>query len=450
MTAPSENTSRRQFLKCSGALAAGSALAGAVPKVHAAEDNTIRLALIGCGNRGRGAAANAFNTSEQGPIKLVALADLFPERLAATEKILTSRFAEHFDAPAERQFQGFDAYKPAIDCLRPGDVAMLTGHTAWRPVQLEYAVSKGVHVFMEKSFATDPPGVRRILKAGEEAEKKNLKIASGLMCRHSHARHELLKRIRDGALGDIQLIRAYRLEPTFLLPAKPETASELHWQIQRFIHFHWVSGGLFAEMDIHQIDEMCWIKDQWPVTAFGMGGRNPDHNNRSQILDSYHVEFTFADGTKATDDARYISNTYTDFATYVHGTKCAAQISWRPHQRDELFLFKDQRIAKDNIAWTAPRDVATPWDAEWEVLIDAIRNDKPHNEARHSALSNLAAIMARAAIHSGKLATWDEAMASDFQWCDYVDTMTEESPPPILPDEEGYYPVPNAGQWTEL
>ena len=168
MTTPSENTSRRQFLKSSSAIAAGSALAAAaVPKVHAAEDNTIRLALIGCGNRGRGAAANAFSTSEQGPIKLFALADLFPERLEATEKILTSRFPDHFDAPAERQFRGFDAYKAAIDCLRPGDIAMLTGHTAWRPVQLEYAVSKGVHVFMEKSFGTDPPAVRRILKAGE-------------------------------------------------------------------------------------------------------------------------------------------------------------------------------------------------------------------------------------------------------------------------------------------
>ncbi len=450
MAALSDHASRRQFLKNSGALAVGSALAAAVPTVHAGEDNTIRLALIGCGNRGRGAAVNAFNTSEMGPIKVFAMADLFPERLAATEKILTSRFPDQFDAPAQRQFAGFDAYKQAIDCLRPGDVAMLTGHTAWRAVQLEYAVSKGVHVFMEKSFATDPPGVRRILKAGEEAEKKNLKIASGLMCRHSLARQELLKRIRDGELGDILLIRAYRLEPTFILPARPETESELHWQIRRFIHFNWVSGGLFTEMDIHQIDEMCWMKDQWPAAAFGMGGRNPDHNNRSQLLDTYHVEFTFPDGTKATDDARYISNCYSDFATYVHGTKCAARISWRPNERDEIHLFKDHRIEKDNIAWSAPRDASTPWDAEWQVLIDAIRNDKPHNEARHAALSNLAGIMARAAIHSGQMVAQPEALVSNFRWCDYADTMTDDSPPPVVPNEQGYYPVPNAGQWTEL
>ncbi len=449
MTVSSDNTSRRQFLKSSGAIAAGSALAAAVPHVHAAEDNTIRLALIGCGGRGRGAVANAFATSNMGPIKLYAMADLFADRLQGTEKILTSRYADQFDAPAERQFAGFDAYKKAIDCLRPGDVAMVTNFAAWRPVQVEYAVSKGINVFMEKSFATDPTGVRRILKAGEEAEKKNVKIAAGLQCRHSRARQELIKRIRDGELGDLLSIRAYRLEPTFDLGPKPDDVSELHWQIRRFFHFNWVSGGLFAEMDIHQIDEICWLKDQWPVTAFGMGGRNPDHRNRSQILDTYHVEFTFPDGTKASDDARYISNTYTDFATYVHGTKCAAQFSGPVH-RGDVHIFKDQRIDKDNIAWSAAPEETNPWDAEWVALIDAIRNDKPHNEAKYAALSNLADIMARAAIHSGQMITWDQAMASDFQWCDYVDTMTDDSPAPVLPNAEGYYPVPNAGQWTEL
>ncbi len=450
MTTPATPTSRRRFLQRSGAAAAGSALAAAaVPRVHAAEDNTIRLALIGCGGRGRGAVVNAFNTADMGPIKLYAMADLFADRLEGSEKVLASRFPDQVDAPAERQFLGFDAYKQAIDCLRPGDVAMLTGHTAWRPVQLEYAVSKGVNVFMEKSFATDPPAVRRVLQAGEEAERKNVKVAAGLMCRHSRGRQELIQRIRDGELGDIQLIRAYRLEPTFTLPARPETISELHWQIRRFVHFHWVSGGLFAEMNIHQIDEVCWLKDQWPVTAFGMGGRNPDHRNRSQVLDSYHVEFTFPDGTKGTDDARYISNTYSDFATYVHGTKCAAQFSGRVH-RDEVHIFKDQRIEKDNIAWSAPDDPVSPWDATWQLLVGAIRHDRPLNECKHAALSNLADIMARAAIHSGQRVTWDEAMASDFQWCDYTDTMTDDSPPPVLPDEDGFYPVPNAGQWTEL
>ncbi len=450
MTLPSTHTSRRQFLKSSGAVAAGSALAAtAIPRVHAAEDNTIRLALIGCGGRGRGAVANAFNTSDMGPIKLYAMADVFADRLESSRKMLASRFEDQVDVSADRQFVGFDSYKKAIDSLRPGDVAMLTGYTAWRPLQLEYAVSKGINVFMEKSFATDPPEVRRVLKAGEEAAKKNLKIAGGLMCRHSPARHELIKRIRDGELGELLLIRAYRLTNTAILRPKPDDVKELHWQVRNPVHFHWVSGGFFAEMNIHQIDEVCWVKDQWPVTAFGMGGRNPNHDNRSQNLDSYHVEFTFPDGTKGTDDARFITNTFTDFATYVHGTKRSAQFSGPVH-RSDVHIFKDQRIDNDNIAWSAPDDPYSIWDATWKLLVDAIRNDKPMNEAEHCARSNLADIMARAAIHSGQMVTLDEAMASDYQWCDYTDTMTDDSPPPEQPDEEGYYRVPNAGEWTEL
>ncbi len=196
-----QHSSRREILKWTGTLVAGSALTGtAIPLVHAAEDNTIRLALIGCGGRGSGAAANAFD-SPNGPVKLVAMADFFENRLASAHKALSEQYGDKMDVPPERRFVGFDAWRKAIDCLRPGDVAMLTGYAGFRPRQLEYAVEKGINVFMEKSFATDPPAVRRVIKAGEAAEKKNLKIAAGLQCRHSRNRQELIKRIRDGQLG---------------------------------------------------------------------------------------------------------------------------------------------------------------------------------------------------------------------------------------------------------
>ena len=211
---PAGRSSRRDFLKQCGVLTAGTALAGvAIPHVHAAEDNTIRLALIGCGGRGSGAVVNAFE-SPNGPCKLVAMADIFANRLEGSHKVLSQQSPQQVDVPPERRFVGFDAYKKAIDCLRPGvDIAMLTTYPAFRPVHLDYAVSKGVNVFMEKSFAVDPVGVRRVVQAGREAEKKNLKIAAGLMCRHSVNRQELIKRIRDGELGPVQLIRAYRMEP---------------------------------------------------------------------------------------------------------------------------------------------------------------------------------------------------------------------------------------------
>jgi len=437
-------------LEWSSKVAAGSALAGvAIPAVHAGEDNTIRLALIGCGGRGSGAVVNAFE-APGGPVKLVAMADLFENRLAASYKNLSTQHPDKVDVPPDRRFVGFDAYRKAIDCLRPGDVALLTTYPAFRVVHLDYAVQKGVNVFMEKSFATDPPGVRRIIKAGEEAKKKNLKIAAGLMCRHSKNRQELIKRIQDGQLGDILLIRAYRMEPVGPLGLRNPKENELLWQIRNSIRFYWVSGGLWAEMDIHQIDEMCWLKnDVYPVCAHGIGGRAANSTDCSQNLDSFSVEWTFPDGAKGYDVVRYLPKCHNQFDTFVHGTKCAAQFSGNIHA-GTVHIYKDQRCTPDNIVWKAPKEEITPWQAEWNVLLDAIRKDRPHNEAKRAALSNLADIMGRAAVHSGKIITWDEAMASNFQWVADIDSMNENTPPPVRCDAQGRYPVPVPGQWSEI
>ena len=472
---PASKSTRRDFLKWSGKLAtasaAGSALAGmTIPHVHAAEDHTIRLALIGSGSRGSGATVNAFESSG-GPVKLVAMADLFQKRLDFSHKVLSGQFPNKVDVPRERQFIGFDAYRKAIDCLRPGDVAMLTGYAGFRPQQLEYAVEKGINVFMEKSFAVDPPAARRVIKAGEAAKKKNLKIAAGLMCRHSRNRQELIQRIRDGEMGQIELIRAYRMEPSGPIGQKPVNEKELFWQIRNFTKFLWVSGGLFAEMDIHQIDEICWIKDAYPVSAHGIGGRAGNNTDRSQNLDSFSIEWTFPDGTKAYDVVRYIPKCYNEFATFIHGTRCAAQFSGAIHA-GTTHLYKDQRCSpvkvtakydpkswqykyseepgnNDNIAWKAEKETITPWQAQWNDFLAAIRNDQPFNQAERAAMSNLADMMGRAAVHSGKVITWDEVMASKFQFCPDVDHLTDDSAPPIQPDAEGRYPLPIPGVWSE-
>ena len=447
-TAP-QDSSRRDFLKLGGTLAAGSALAGvAIPSVHAGEDNTIRLALIGCGGRGSGAAVNAFEATG-GPVKLVAMADIFENRLNTSHKNLSTKFAKQMDVPPERRFLGFDAYKHAIDCLKPGDVAMLTGYAGFRPYQLDYAVKKGINVFMEKSFASDPVGARKVIEAGEAAEKKNLKIAAGLMCRHSVNRQELIKRIRDGELGPIQLIRAYRMHGTIAMGPKPPAEKDLLFQIRNFVFFYWVSGGLWAEMDIHQIDEICWLKDMWPVTAHGIGGRVANSTDHSQNLDSYSVEWTFPDGTKAYDVVRYVAKCHNEFDTFVHGTKCAAQFSGDVHA-GTVHTYKDQRCASDNIAWKAPKEQYTPWQAEWNVLLDSIRKDKPHNEAKRAAMTNIADMMGRAAVNSGQVITWDQVMNSNFTWCKDIDNLTPDSPAPVTADAKGYYPVPVPGIWKEV
>jgi predicted dehydrogenase len=451
MQTPPTSLPRREFLTRTGAAVAASALAGvALPHVHAAEDNTIRLAMIGTGNRGSGAVANAMQAPGS-PVKMWAMADLYEDRLQRAHSVLTTNFAERVDVPSERQFVGFDAFKGAIDSLRPhsGDIAMLTGYACFRPQQLEYAVQKGVNVFMEKSFAVDPPGVRRVIAAGEEAEKKGVKIAAGLMCRHSRNRQELIKRIRDGELGEILNIRAYRMEASSPLAPKPAEKSELEWQLRNFTKFLWVSGGLWAEMDIHQIDELCWIKDSWPATAHGVGGRIANSTDCSQNLDSFSVEWTFGDGAKAYDVVRYIPKCYNEFATYIQGTKKAAQFSGNIHAAT-VQIFKDQRTTRDNVEWAAPKEELTAWQQQWNDFLDAIRHDKPFNQAKRAAQTNLADMMGRAAVHMGRVVTWDEAMASDFRFCPDSDRMTHESQPPIKSDAQGRYPVPVPGVWSEI
>ncbi len=442
-------TSRREFLKNTSRFAAASALAGvALPHVHAAEDNTIQLAIIGCGGRGTGAVANAFE-APGGPVKLVAMADLFPDKLNSSHKNLSEKYRDKIDVPRDRQFLGFDAYRKAIDCLRPGDVVLCTTHAAFRAMHVEYAVEKGMHVFMEKTFAPDPGGIKRILRAGEAAAKKNLKIAAGVMCRHSTARQALIQKIREGALGDIQLIRAYRMDDGYRMGPFPGKENELLWQIRRSYEFLWASSGIFIELMIHQIDECCWIKDGWPVAAHGVGGRGPDSTDCSQNLDTYSIEYTFADGTKALVTGRYIPKCHTDFSTFVHGTKCAAQFSGNIHA-PTVQIYKDQRVANNNIAWRPEREAVGPHQAEWDVLLDAIRKDRPHNEAQRGAYSNLAAIMGRAAVHSGKIITWEDALASDFQFCPNVDALTQDSPAPVKADEKGRYPAPIPGVTVEV
>lgn len=458
---------RREFLRNTITLAGASALAGvALPHVHASEDNTIQLALIGCGGRGSGAVGNAMSAGglvldgggngggeggATGPVRLVAMADLIPQRLEQSHKALYELLGDAIDVPPERRFIGFDAYRHAIDCLRPGDVALLTTHAAFRAPHLEYAVERGVNVFMEKDFAADPGGVQKIIRAGEAADRKNLKIAAGLMCRHSSARQALVEQIRDGALGDVQLIRAYRMDPGYGMGPFPGGQNELLWQLQpgRPFQFLWSSGGIFIELMIHQIDECFWIKDAWPVSAHGVGGRFAGSTDCSQNLDSYSIEYTFADGTKALVTGRYIRDCHNDFVTYVHGTKCAAQFSGNIHAPTSQ-IYRDQRIDPQNVAWRPPREEVNPWQAEWQVLLDAIRNDRPHNEARRAALSNLGAIMGRAAVHTGQIVTWEQAMASNFEFCSHVAELTEDSPAPVQADAQGRYPAPVPGVWQEI
>ena len=444
-----DNLSRRQFLAKSGKVVAGTFLAGAsVPGAYAAEDNTIRLALVGCGGRGSGAVGDALS-SKNGPTKLVAMADVFEDRLSRSYKSLKDMFGKRVDVPPDQRFIGFDAYRKAIDCLRPGDIMIQTTHSAFRSIHLEYAIESGINVFVEKSFAPDPVSTHELLRLGEAAKKKNLKIACGLMCRHSSSRQALIQKIRDGAIGQVQLLRAYRMHPGARMGPFEAGQNEFLWQIRRPYFFLWASSGWFIDHIIHLIDECCWIKDAWPVKAEGLGGREPQSTDCSQNLHSYSVEYTFADGTKALVNNHLFNNCHNEFATFVHGTKSAAQFSGDIHA-PTVQIFKDQRIEKNNVTWRPEKEKMSPYQVEWDVFLEAIRQDRPHNELERSAYANLASIMGRAAVHSGKIVTWDQIMASNFKFFSNLKDMTSESPAPVQADAQGRYPVPIPGIWTEI
>ena len=442
---------RREFLKQGGSLAAGAAVLGSLPHTaFAAGDNTIRLALIGCGGRGSGAVGDALSVPDSGPVKLYAMADLHESRMESSHKTLKRKFKDKVNVTEDRKFIGFDAYRKAVDILKPGDIAMCTTRAYIRPVHVEYAIRKGINVFMEKPFASDPGGLHRLLRAGEMAEKKNVNVLVGLQCRHSPARQALIQKIRDGAMGEIPLIRANRLGGGGWLKNQGDKANNMMSQLQfGRSHLFWVGSGHMVDNLIHQIDECCWIKDAWPVVAQGLGGRVPHSKDCGQNIDIYSMEFTFADGTKAFCGFRRINKTRSEFATFIHGTKCAAQFSGRTHAAT-VHMFKDQRIEQGNISWTPTKDRYSPWQYEWNVFIDSIRNNRPHNEVKRAVYSDLTSLMGRAACHTGQTVTWDQIMKSKFQFCDYLDDLNHDSPAPAKADENGQFPVPIPGQWKEI
>ena len=446
----SSTLTRRQFLKRGGLLTAGVSALGAVSSgVFAASEATIRLALIGCGGRGSGAVGDALSVPGGG-VKLHAMADLDEDRLEKSHEALKKQFGDKVDVSAANKFIGFEAYRQAVDTLRPGDVAMCTTRAYIRPVHVEYAIRKGINVFMEKPFAPDPAGLQRLLRADEEAQKRGLKIATGLQCRHSPARQALIAKIREGAMGDIPLIRANRMAGVGWLENQGENANKFRRQLQfGRSHLFWVGSGHMVDNLIHQIDECCWIKDSWPVEVRGMGGRAPGSKDCGQNLDVYSVEYTFADGSKAFCGFRRMNHASSDFATYVHGTKCAAQFSGQTHAAT-VHLFKDQRINSGNIAWTPSKDQSSPWQYEWNDFIESIRKDRPHNELKRGVYSDFTALMGRAACHTGQIVTWDQIMNSKFEFCNYLDHLSNDSPPPAKADANGQFTVPVPGSWEEI
>jgi hypothetical protein len=450
----SASLSRRDMIKTTGALASVMAMQSALTSgIYAGGlDETVNVAIVGCGGRGTGAIKNAFNSTVAGT-KLVAMADVFPEKMSNSFNSLQTHASHKVDVPEEHKFIGFDGYQKAMDVLKPGDVVVLTTPPAFRWVQFKYAIEKGLNVFMEKPVSVDGPTSRKMLALAEEADKKGLKVGVGLMCRHCASRGELHKRIQNGDMGDILALRAYRLAgPTGSADVKPNTdpkLSELMYQVRNFHGFLWLSGGCYSDFLIHNIDECCWMKNDWPVKAIASGGRHYRGESVDQNFDTYSVEYTFKDGTKLFLGGRTMPGCYTDFASYAHGTKGSAIISTAGHHPSKAKLYSSLDFNNDHLVWKAERNEPNPYDLEWDHFLDAIRNNKPYNEVKRGTQASLVTAMGRHAAHTGREITYEEMLNHEHEFAPGVDKLTLDSASPLPAMSNGKYPIPMPGIITK-
>lgn len=436
-----QGTTRREFLKTSSTVAASVAFAGAIARPgYTSESNTIKIALVGCGGRGTGAASQALST--KGPTKLWAMADVFEKRVQSSLANLKPAHEEQIEVPPERQFIGLEGFKHAIDSLATGDLVLLTTPPAFRPIHFAYAVQKGINVFMEKSFAVDAPGIRKVLGTGEAASKKNLKVAGGLMSRHYKPLEEAIEQIHDGQIGEVITEWAYRMHGPVGLAPKAADMSELAHQITNYSNFTWLNGSFIVDWLIHNIDVCCWAKNAWPVSVQGMGGRQV-RREPDQLFDHYAAEFTFADGTRLAAQARHMTNCWDFWGDLIQGTKgCALLGEGQPKPR----IFKGHQPTSENFMWSYKGPEWDHYQCEHDLLFDAIRNDTPYNETERCAKSCLTAIMGRMACESGKQITWGEALASNLELAPGLAELKWDSDPPAKPDPDGRYDVAMPGQ----
>ena len=368
--------------------------------------------------------------------------------------IIKRQFGDQVDVPRGSQFVGFDAYQKAMDCLKPGDIAIFATPLAFRWVHFAYAIQKGLNVFMEKPLTADGPTSRKMLKLAEEATAKNLKVGVGLMSRHNRALQQLAERIHDGEIGDIVLMRGYRMHgPVGSMQSSPKPAdiSEVEYQIRRFHSFLWASGGCFSDFYIHIIDHCCWMKNAWPVQAQALGGRHYRGDCVDQNFDTYSVEYTFPDETKFIMDGRCMPGCDDDLRQLRarhqgHGDHLPQRRLRRAFRHVQG---PGSSRAEHDLGIQSHSPTRNPYQNEWNDLVDAIRNDKPYNEVKRGVEASLVTSMGRMAAHTGRIITFDEILNSDHEFAPDLDKLTMDGPAPLLADANGKYPVPQPGIMTK-
>ncbi|MGC4002906.1 MAG: Gfo/Idh/MocA family oxidoreductase [Pirellulales bacterium] len=438
---------RREFMKSSG-LATGAALVGGTLAgmsstaryANAQGSGEVKVALIGCGGRGTGAASDMLASSH--PVKNHrhgrSVLRSFERRL----KTLQNSHSNKVDVPKERQFVGFDAFQNAIDS--GVDMVILATPPGFRPMQFEAAVKAGKHVFMEKPVATDPSGVRQVLAAAKLAKEKNLGVGVGLQRRHQQPYLETIARLQDGAIGDIVAARVYWNGSTPWVRTRESLEkqagrklSEMEYQLRNWYYFTWICGDHIVEQHIHNLDVINWLKGKAPSKANGMGGcqvrKGKDYG---ETFDHHFIEFEYDDGTKMFSQCRHIPNCFNSVSEHVHGTKGSSTISShniKSKDGDWKFDGKTAKLGKPG----------NPYQVEHQDLLDSIAKGTPYNEGESGAMSTMTAILGRMATYSGKELKMEDALNSKISIMPKSFAFDAETL--VKPGEDGMYPVAMPG-----
>ena len=452
--------SRRDFLKASTAAAAGIALAGGfnlARSAHAAGSDVIKVALIGCGGRGSGAIQDCL-AADPG-VRVLAVADAFENRAKGAARMLREKHADRSDLPDDRVFAGLDAYQKAIDC--GVDMIVTATPPGFRPLVYSAAVKAGKHVFMEKPCCVDAPGFRTLMEANNLADSKALKVGVGFQRRHTPQYVETIKRIHDGAIGSLVLLRAYwngggiwnrrRAELAKTLGREP---TEMEYQVHNWYHFCWLSGDNICEQHIHNLDVCNWAKDAegdpkktHPVEANGMGAclrrYLGEWKGTGQIFDEHFIEFVYADGTRMLSQCRHVPNTWGSVSEAVHGTKGESNCNGWIKGETEWKFGSGGGKGKGK---KGQGGGVSPMVQEHRDLIAAIRKGEKYNEGYHGATSSMTAVLGRMATYSGKLVNWDEAVEKGTS--EFPKTLAWDAEAPVKLGADGNYPIPVPGVYN--
>lgn len=430
---------RRDFLKTSALVAGGIALQPfSMPKAYAAGADVIKIAVIGCGGRGTGAVFQAFETGHN--IQLVAMADAFRDRIDKSYQPIFDKYgAAKVNVPEDRKFVGFEGYKEAI---KLADVVILAAPPGFRPDHFEESVKQGKQIFMEKPVATDSAGIRKVLAAAEEAKRKKLNVVVGLQRHYQSNYRETIKRIHDGKIGDIIGGQVYWNDGGVWVNARQPGQTEMEYQMRNWYYFNWLCGDHIVEQHVHNLDVANWVKQSYPVKAYGTGGRQvrtgKDHG---EIFDHHSVTFTYADDTVIFSECRHFPGAANRVDESFQGTTGKVYLSAGNH--GELTSYKGKSLYSHN------RDNnANPYQVEHDELFAAIvKGEYKFADAENAAKSTMTAILGRYATYTGKVVTWDEALNADINLM--PNTLAWDANPKILPNTEGFYPFAIPGK-TQL